>query len=384
MIKVLNVLTDTNIGGAGRIIVQYLRCFDRERFDVVNVLPSGSALIPLIEDAGYRIIETKYGHDRSFERGAVGELCRIIKAEKPDIVHTHSSFAGKMAAYLCGVKSRIYTRHCVFDMPKKLTTFPGKQINGFVNNTLSTAIVAVANAAADNLTETGVDARKITVIVNGVEPMPEADAAARTAFRHSLGIADDDFVCLISARLEVYKGHSYLLDTAKLISDSVSDRRVRFIIMGDGAERSALEKKAEELGVSENVMFTGFVKNVADYYNIADLSLNCSWGTEASSLALAEGMSLGKPAVVTDFGGNPYMITSGVNGIVVPKKDSAAMADAISDIVRSPELYEKLSRGARSEYSAKFTSDVMTRKLEALYMREIERVTKNRRNNTKR
>ncbi len=374
MIKVLNIITDTNIGGAGRILVQYLRCFDRDRFDVVNAVPSGSALIPLIEAEGYTVIETKYGHDKSYERGAVGELRRIIKDVRPDIVHTHSSLAGKIAAYLCGVKSRIYTRHCVFDMPKRLTTFPGKQINGFVNNTLSTAIVAVANAAADNLTETGVDPDKITVIINGVEPMPERSESEGVAFRSSLGIGEDEFVCLISARLEVYKGHSYLIDTAKIVKDSGCDRPVRFILMGDGAERENLERRAAELGVSDIVMFTGFVKNVADYYNIADISLNCSWGTEASSLALAEGMSLGRPAVVTDFGGNPYMITDGVNGLVVPKRDSAAMAEAILKIVGSPELYRTLSDGARSEYKSKFTSDVMTRNLEALYEREMERV----------
>ena len=303
MIKVLNIITDTNIGGAGRILVQYLRCFDRERFEIVNAVPSGSALIPLIEAEGYSVIETKYGHDRSYERGAVGELRRIIRDVRPDIVHTHSSLAGKIAAYLCGVKSRIYTRHCVFDMPKRLTTFPGKQINGLVNNTLSTAIVAVANAAADNLTETGVNPDKITVIINGVEPMPERSERERVAFRSSLGIGEDEFVCLISARLEVYKGHSYLIDAAKIVKDTGCGRPVRFILMGDGAERENLESRAAKLGVSDIVMFTGFVKNVADYYNIADLSLNCSWGTEASSLALAEGMSLGRPAVVTDFGG---------------------------------------------------------------------------------
>ena len=85
-------------------------------------------------------------------------------------------------------------------------------------------------------------------------------------------------------------------------------------------------------------------------------------------------MSLGRPAVVADFGGNPYMITDGVNGLVVPKRDSAAMAEAILKIVRSPELYRTLSDGARSEYKSKFTSDVMTRNLEALYEREMERV----------
>ena len=378
MIKVLNIITDTNIGGAGRILIQYLRCFDRKRFEIVNVLPSESALIPLIKAEGYTVIETVHGHDKSYERGAVRELCRIIKDVKPDIVHTHSSLAGKIAAYLCGVKSRIYTRHCVFDMPRKLTTFPGKQINGFVNNTLSTAIVAVANAAADNLTETGVDPKKITVIINGVEPMPKRSESEKSEFRKSLGIGKEDFVCLISARLEVYKGHSYLIDTAKIVRDRAKDRCVRFILMGDGSERENLERSAAELGVSDIVMFTGFVKNVADYYNISDISLNCSWGTEASSLALAEGMSLGRPAVVTDFGGNPYMITDGVNGLVVPKRNSEAMADAIIRIVKSPTLYQTLSDGALSEYNLKFTSDVMTEQLEALYEREVARVNRHR------
>ena len=160
MIKVLNVLTDTNIGGAGKIFLQYLKCIDKQRFEVYTAVPSGSMLIPLIEEIGYSVIETEFGHDKSMEKGAVGELRRIIKEVKPDIVHTHSSLAGKIAAYLCGVKSRIYTRHCVFDMPRKLTTFPGKQVNGLVNNTLSTEIIAVAEAAADNLTDTGVDKRR--------------------------------------------------------------------------------------------------------------------------------------------------------------------------------------------------------------------------------
>lgn len=374
MIKVLNIVTDTNIGGAGRLLIQYLKCFDREKFDIAIAVPSGSALIPLIKEVGYRVIETEYGHDRSWEKGAVGEYRRIIRAEKPDIVHTHSSLAGKVAAWMCGVRGRIYTRHCAFEMPRRLTTFPGKQINGFINNTLSTSIVAVAQAAADNLTETGVSAKKITVIINGVEQMREISDAERAAFREKIGIGADEFVCLISARLEDYKGHSYLIDTAKEVRDSLGgDKKVRFIFMGDGSIRRELEEKVASVGVGDIVMFTGFVDDVAPYCNIMDLNINCSWGTETSSLALSEGFSLRKPAVVTDFGGNPYMVTDGVNGLVVPKKDSHAMAEAILKIIRDPELYARLSDGARSEYEAKFTSDAMTRKLEAIYEKEAAR-----------
>ena len=364
-------MTDATLGGAGRVLLQLLRCFDRERFEVVVAAPRGSTLVELIEAEGYRVIETEKGHDRSYERGAVKEYKKIIRAERPDIVHTHSSFAGKLAAFLCGVKCRIYTRHCVFDMPKILTTFPGKQINGFVNNTLATGVIAVAHAAAENLTDTGIDPRKIRVIINGVEPVPTLSAEEKAAFRRSLGIGEEEFVGLISARLEVYKGHSYLLDAVRLIKER--GKNYRFIIMGDGSCREELEQKAKELQLEDRVLFTGFVDDVVPYCNISDLSLNCSYGTEASSIALAEGMSLGKPAVVTDFGGNPYVITDGVNGLLVPQKAPGAMADAIMKIAEDRKLYARLSEGAIAEYQEKFTARAMTEQVEALYEQLTER-----------
>lgn len=371
MIKVLQVITDTNIGGAGRLLIHYLKCFDRSRFDMAVVVPSGSQLIPLIESEGYRVIETKYSHDKSYEKGATGEFKEIFRKEKPDIVHCHASFAGKAAAYLTGVKSRIYTRHCVFEMPKRLTTFPGKQINGLINNTLSTTIIAVVRAAADNLTETGINPNKIHIIMNGVEKLPELSEEEKLSFRSSLGIDKNTFVGLISARMEDYKGHSFLIDAAKTVRDSLpEDKKVFFIFMGDGSIREQLMEQAKQNGTDDIILFTGFVSDVVPYCNIMNLNLNSSWGTEASSLALAEGMSLGKPAVVTDFGGNPDVITDGLNGLVVPQKNADAMAEAILKLINDPALTAKLSRGAEEEYARKFSSVAMTRQLEKVYEEE--------------
>lgn len=119
---------------------------------------------------------------------------------------------------------------------------------------------------------------------------------------------------------------------------------MRFIFMGDGSEREKLEAEAKDAGVGDIIIFTGFVDDVAPYCNIMDLNLNCSWASETSSLALSEGMSLAKPAVVTDVGGNPYMVTDGVNGFVVPKKNPGAMAEAILRLVRDGELLGRLGR----------------------------------------
>lgn len=371
MIKILNVLTDSNIGGAGRLLVNYLHNFDRTRFDSAVVLPKDSRLIPAVRAEGYDVIETEYGRDKSWDRRAVGELRRIIRDYRPDIVHTHSSLSARVAAWQCGVPARFYTRHCAFEPSKKLTTFPGKQLNGLMNRVLSTDIVAVAEAAKQNLTDTGVPEKLITVIINGVEPLRETSPEENAALRNELGIGREDFVCGIVARLEDYKGHSYLLESAKTVL--ASHPGAVFLIVGEGTERERLEKQAAESGIAGQVIFTGFCDDVAPYYGIMDLNLNCSWGTETSSLALSEGMSVGVPAVATTYGGNPYMITEGVNGLLVPEKDAPAMADAILRIMDDPELLKRLSDGARRLYREKFTARAMTEQLEALYEAAVSR-----------
>lgn len=365
MIKVLNILSDTNIGGAGRLLVNYLHNFDKKKFDIAVVLPENSDLKPYVAAEGYKIYETAHGRDKSLDFAAVGDIKKIIREFRPDIVHTHSAFSGKLAAYLCGVPCRFYTRHSAFKPPHYLTSFPGKQLNGLVNNTLATDIVAVASAAMDNLTETGVEKNKITVIINGVEEMRRTPQDETRQLKESLGIPDGAFVCGISARLEEYKGHRYLLEAMKEVVSCHPDTYC--LIIGDGSCRNALVAQASELGIADKIIFTGFVGDVAPYYNIMNLNLNCSTGTETSSLALSEGMSLSVPAVASTYGGNPYMITDGVNGFLVPERDPHAIAQSVIRLIKDRNLLAELSAGARLMYEQKFTARAMTKQLEELY-----------------
>lgn len=365
MIKVLHILTDTNIGGAGTLLVNYLKNFDREKFDIKVILPSGSLMKPRVEALGYEVIETKNLADKSMDIKGIFELMKIFRAEKPDIVHTHSSMSGKIAAFLTGVRSRIYTRHCAYEPPKALTTFPGKQINGFVNNTLSTHIVAVAEAAKENLTDTGVDEKKITVIINGVEPLEFATDEEKAESRKKYGIAEDDIVFGIVARLEAVKGHKYYVEAAAEIVKEYP--KAKFLIIGTGTEEENLRNQVKALGIENNVIFTGFITNVASVINIMDINVNCSYGTETSSLALSEGMSLKKPAIASIYGGNPYMITHGENGLLCEKQNSKALYETMKLLLGDEELRRKMSETAYEHYKTKFTAEKMTKQLETIY-----------------
>lgn len=367
-IKVLNVITDTNFGGAGRLLVNYLKNFDREKFDIIIAIPKGSVLVAEIEKLGYEIVETKYGADKSLEFSAIKELVGIIKRIKPDIVHAHASLSSRIAAYIAGVKSRIYTRHCYFDLPESAKRFPKKQISGFVNNTLSTEIVAVADAARQNLLETGANDAKITVIINGVDALREISDDERREVRKSMGVDDEHFLIGISARLEPVKGHDTFIKAAKIVSQTHPN--ARFMIMGTGSLSENLKRDVNDLGISDKVIFTGLIEDVTCHVNAMDLNINCSYGTETSSLALSEAMSVGKPALATAFGGNPYMITEDVNGYLYPTHDADTLASLMVKIMDDPMLYKKLSDGARQCYKTKFTARKMTKSLEDIYERD--------------
>ena len=103
MIKVLNVISDTNIGGAGRVILNYLRYADRKRFEIWIALPGGSLLKAPLEDAGGKIWEVDGIADRSYCREDVKVLQTLMGELRPDIVHTHGCLSGRIAAKRCRI-----------------------------------------------------------------------------------------------------------------------------------------------------------------------------------------------------------------------------------------------------------------------------------------
>ena len=112
-IKVLHVLTDKNIGGAGRWLLYYLKYHDREQFKVEVVLPQGSLLAPAVKALDVPVISMEDMEDKSFDKKALKALVQLFREEKPDIVHTHASMTARMAARAAMVPSIFNTKHCM-------------------------------------------------------------------------------------------------------------------------------------------------------------------------------------------------------------------------------------------------------------------------------
>ena len=374
MIRVLNIISDTNIGGAGRVILNYLSYADRSQYETMVAIPRGSLLKEPLEQAGAQVYEVDGMADRSYHRDDVKVLKELIRWIKPDLVHTHGALSGRIAAKGLHVPV-VYSRHSAFPVPAKIKYPPGRWVNKLVNEHFADHIIAVSPATRDNLTEGGISPKKITVVMNGVAPVSPISDGEKAALRQSLGLGKDVFTFGILARIEDYKGHLYLVYAAKLLKDR-GYSNFRILVAGTGAFEEEVTRAVTEMGVEDVVQMLGFRSDAAALLNILDVQLNASYGTEATSMALLEGMSLGLPTIASDYGGNPFVITSGQNGLLFPSKDSAALADAMAELMDHPEEVAIMREKALETYQSRFTGEVFARNTEQIYENVLKGASK--------
>ncbi len=371
MIKVAEIISDSNIGGAGILLLNRLRHSNRKIFDTVVILPQSAKLKKRFLQLGVRVCEVDFKADSSFSLSDIPKLASVIKHERVQLVNCHASLSARLAAALVGVPMRVYTRHCVFPISKKYNCPALRCAVGAGSRILSHTVIAVAHSAKENLISLGVPKRRICVIINGAEPLRILSDFEKSELLQRLGIPPSKNVISICARLEEYKGHDCLLRAARLLCKE-SDA-YRFLIIGSGSLDGALRKQCKALGLEKQVIFTGFCEDVAPFMNITDINVNCSYGTETSSLALSEGMSLGLVSVVSDYGGNPYMVQDGINGYVYPKNDAQALAECIKKAC-DPKKYSSLSAESRKRFEQELNSTQMTRTTERLYIKLCKKI----------
>lgn len=363
MKTILQVISDTNIGGGGRSLLNYLKYEDRSRFRSHVVLPRNSALKDPIQALGVPVHEVDAMADRSMDFGAIGPLRGVIREVKPDLIHTHGSMVGRITARLCGRKV-IYTKHCVFPLGRIMGSPPGHVAGRVLDACLSDGTIAISPAVRELLLESGVPDKKIHVLYNGVAPLDKPSAQERRALRGEYGFSEDDFVLGILARVESYKGHDVLFDAAeKLLAKG---RKVKVLVAGEGSDEARLRQRAAAFPEG-SVYFAGFVHQVERVLWAMDVQINASTESEGTSLSLLEGMSIGLPAVVSDVGGNPMLIQHGENGLVFPRRDSDGLCACVEQLMDQPERMEQMARRGEEIFQENFTGESFAKHVMDVY-----------------
>lgn len=361
-IKVLHILTDKNIGGAGRWLLYYLKYHNRNAFQVKVVLPHDSLLVPAVKALDVPVIAMEEMEDRSFDKKAMKALVKLFKEEKPDIVHTHASMTARMAARAAMVPSIFNTKHCMESAPGIL---PKKIVRREVNAAFSDKIIAVSRAVRRSMVHAGTSPEQIAVVYNGIEPIAIPAAEEKAALLQSYGGKVGEMAVGMVARLEEVKDHETFLLAAQNVLEHRRD--VRFYIVGDGSLRDELERRAYELGISSNVTFTGFIKDVEKIEAALDIAVITS-KAEALCLSIIESMIAGIPAVGTDSGGVAEVIKHGENGFLVPIGDADQLAERIEELLADDAKRKAFGEHAKKHAESMFMADKMTKRIEKLYL----------------
>ena len=360
--KILHVLTDRNIGGAGRWLLYYLKYHDRERFQVKVILPEDSLLCDAVRALDVPVIPMAEMQDKSFDRKALLPLIKRMKKEKPDIVHTHASLTARIAARRAGVPMIYSTKHC---MEGAAGTLAKRLLRRAVNHRYSDRMIAVSKAVRKSMIAGGTDPKQIVTIYNGIERIPIPSAEEKAALLSAFGGKAGEKAVGIVARLEEVKDHETFLLGAKEVLAHRQD--VRFYIIGDGSLRSTLERRAGELGISGQVTFTGFLKDVEKIEAALDIAVITS-AAEALCLSILESMIAGVPAVGTDSGGVSEVIRHGENGYLIPVGNSHALAERLEELLADDGKRKTFGACAAKTAAEAFLADKMTKKIEKLYL----------------
>jgi glycosyltransferase involved in cell wall biosynthesis len=294
---------------------------------------------------------------------ALRKLEKILRAQKPDIIHTHSGKAGilgRFAAKRAGVPIIIHHIH-----GPSFGNFQG----AFANLIFTAAEKHAAKVtdhffcSASAMTKLYLAAgighpEMFTRIFSGFKLEPFLNATNDLALRAKLGIPADAFVIGKIGRIFKLKGHADLLAAFMKILPQIPNARLLFV--GDGILRDEIENQVRALGLNGKVIFTGLVppNEVARYVGIMDCLAHLSY-REALSRALPQALAAGKPVVAYDFDGADEVCLENETGFLIRTGDVETAAQKILQLAKNPELRKQFDQRGQAFVRDNFSIEKM-------------------------
>lgn len=307
---------------------------------------------------------------------SLGDLRRLLQLYRPDILHLHfTGFLGLFPwlARLMAVKQIFFTDHS--SRPVGHIASPAARwkrgLTRLINAPL-TKVICVSQYGYDCMTTLDVLHRsRYELVYNGVDlsrVIPDPELGAR--FRRRYSIPDGSPVVTQISWIIPEKGIPELLETARLVV--TQEPRVRFIIVGEGPYRQQYMQRAEAMGLSEQVIWTGLIEDpfAAGVFDAADVVCQLSRWEEVFGWMIAEAMAYGKPVVATRVGGIPELIDDGITGFLVDRGDSNTAAKRVLKLIEDKELRESVGQNGRDKTHAKFNLKTNVAQLIQLYRNE--------------
>lgn len=377
-LRVAFVIASSDIGGGEQVILSLLRDLPDHLFERYVICPASGPMVEQYARWATRIFTVR---GRSFlSPRVILRIARILRDLHVDLVQTSlytSDVAGIVGARLAGARrvvSYIVGRNFFVTEEQGLRA-ARMRLCALVYRGIyrgADRLIAVCESVRKDLIERPglrVAPAKVCAIRYGLSPIDmEASSRCLDEMRMRCGLSAQDAVLVTVANLIPLKGHQYLLEAMGRIARVVP--RLRWVLIGDGSHRQALEALTDRLKVRDHVVFAGLLDEVRKHAllrlcrAVALPSLN-----EGLPVSLLEAMAFGKPVVATDVGGIREILEPGVTGLLVPPRDPEALAQAIIDVLTDDALGDRLGRSGQRRLAEAFPpSEVQTMRFAEQYL----------------
>lgn len=360
---ILYIIDGLGIGGAETLLLDLLDAAAARgwRAHVAYFTPG-----PLQAEVAARgVAATRLSRSGLRDPLALLRAVRLIRRLRPDVVHTHlvkSDLIGQLAGALAGAPRRVLSLHNVNPWRRwRAVSWLWRLLTAGAH-----VRIAVTEGVADYVAATGGAARDaLTVIDNGVDTRRFDPAAATPLDRAAWGFGPEDVVIAVVGRLTAQKDHATFLAAAAALAPRAA--RARFLIVGEGELRAALEEKAAALGLGpDRLRFAGALRDMPGLFAAVDvIAFSSVW--EGLPMAMLEAMAMGRPVAATAVGGVPNVLSDSVEGLLVPPSAPEALADALERLVADPALRARLGAAGRAHVEARLSGAAMMNRLFAAY-----------------
>ncbi|NTV90030.1 MAG: glycosyltransferase family 4 protein [Clostridiales bacterium] len=339
MLKVLYLLNYAGKAGTERYVQTLITEMNGKKLKAYFACNIEGLLLERMQEAGIETFRIKM--NSRFDLMAAWKLSKLCRRLGIDIIHAQflrENYIAMLSRIFNPKVGVVYTNHFIMEN-NAVTKFSNRILTH-----LQAGIIAVCNKGREVMISNGMDGRKMKVLFNAVDPAvwgKRGESTLRTEF----GIDEDEFVMLCASRFAHDKGHAYLVRSVARLKQ-LAGRKFRMVLAGDGPLMDEIKAMTEELGLKEEIIFTGFRSDIKNLYDGSDLYINSS-AHEASSFNIIEALACGLPVIAADMGGNSDIVNAENNcGLLVRYDDPEDMAQAMNRIMIDPQLLETLKRNA--------------------------------------
>ncbi len=364
-VRIVHLVIGGDVAGGQLVALQVMRAA-RERGDHIAVVsPSEGPFVDLVRADGVTVHIADV--NRTFRLGDLLRLVRILRAERADVLHTHTAVAANILTRIAGklADTKVVTHvHMVnYFRPQRLPALVLRTLDTLTAR-LAARIVTVSEATRATLVAQGYPPARVEVIPNGVD----VDGVAATrggelGLRSELGVPAGVPLVGEVGRLCAMKGQRELIEAIALVPGAWVVLVGADIEQG-GRYEAELRTAASEAGVADRVVFAGFRPDASDLIGAFDVLALPSW-TEGMPLVTLEAMARGVPVVATAVGGIPEVVVDGTTGLLVPLRDPQALAAALRALTDDPARARVMGEAGRARVHERFrAADSIARTLE--------------------